>query len=188
VRQSIDAELAGVHRPAPPRLVEQLSAFRARRHDVVETLATRCSEQARVHGVELVFIDLAAGMSGWADGRSTGPLGVHRARDLGIDICALSRQMTVAPAVYTASSDRFREELSAYRRLGVDGPLIIRAGAPDVTTLAEWLRRLAELTSSGVQEIGLYQYRFLSAGELRRVAETLGSAASGRAREPWWAR
>ena len=179
VRDAVDAELGGSGDLQPPPLVELLGPYLSRRSEVVELLATQCRQRALTHGVELVFVDLAAGMSGWVDGRSTGPLGVRRARDLGIDIAKLSRRTRVAPAVYASSSARFRRELSAYRRHGVDGPVIIRPGAPDVTSPEGWARRLEDLTESGIEEIGLYQYRFLTATELQRLGETLGTAGPG---------
>ncbi len=157
---------------------EDLARYAVTRTGTVTTLVASVARAVAGEGSQLVFLDLAGAVKGYADGLPAGGL-AHEA----------AWQASVAPAAIGAVADgyailgyardpaRLSADVAAYRSaLGASAPLrvTLRPGRPDTPSAANLAEKL-RLIATAADAVDFYSYGLYPLPVLDRIPEALAA-------------
>jgi len=167
-----ELSLAGLAERAGDALARYVEARTA----TVTTLVASVAQAVADEGSQLVFLDLAGAIKGYADGLPTGGLTCEAAWQAGIDPAAIG-PVTDGYAIlgYARDPARLSADVAAYRSaLGASGRLrvTLRPGRPDTPSAAN-LADKVRLVATAADAVDFYSYGLFPLPVLDRIPAAL---------------
>ncbi|MFJ9560434.1 hypothetical protein ACIRQQ_10380 [Streptomyces fuscichromogenes] len=171
--------------PATGELPEPVAAYARARTDTVTSLAAEVADAVAAEGSQLVFLDLAGAVKGYADGLPTGPLAADEAWRLGVDPAAVGAVVPgYAVLAYARDAERTAADIAAYRAVLPDScalRAVLRPGTPDTDSPGHLGERVAAATApGGADALDFYHYGLVPYPVLERIPVALKARGAAR--------
>lgn len=154
-----------------------LADYTTSRVQTVTDMATAVSEAVAEAGSNLVFLDSAGAIKGYAAGTPRGRLAAEDAWQLGVDPAVLGQRLPAYSVLaYAHDTVRARDDVAAYRAALGEKPelrVVLRPCLPDTESAAHLAAKVAAVVAAGADAVDFYHYGLVPLNDLRRIPVAL---------------